>query len=221
MSTQSEADSPEPQPRRRLVWVPIVHTQEDMGGLREPVKDEYVRRAGQARWEAHLRSVNAFWKEIRQAIEDLRLDYPRVRLYQDGLPVCDHDEKIVRELAEQGSVNHRLLADLMDRGARITGTESPQLIVQEYELNRRLLGVDERKRPSAMQSRVLHESARQLLEKRDQFIANRIAETLQPQEQGLIFLGMLHSLKGRLPADIQVSMLSPKGQGLARTSGLV
>jgi hypothetical protein len=218
MSTQSEADSPEPQPRRRLIWVPIVHTQEDMGGLREPVKDEYIRRAGQARWEAHLRSVDTFWKEIRQAIEDLRLDYPRVRLYQDGLPVCDHDEKIVRELAEQGSVNHRLLVDLMDRGARIMGTESPQLIVQEYELNRRLLGVDEPKRPSAMQSRVLHENARKLLEKRDQFIANRIAETLQPQEQGLIFLGMLHSLKGRLPADIQVSMLSPKGQGLARTS---
>ncbi len=218
MSTQSESDSPEARPTRQLIWVPIVHTQEDMGGLRGPVKDEYVRRAGQARWEAHLRGVNAFWKGIQQAIEDLSLDYPRVRLYQDGLPICDHDEKIVRELAEQGNVNHRLLAELIDRGAQITGTESPHLLVQEYELNRRLLGVDEPKRPSVMQSRVLHENARQLLEKRDQFIANRIAETLQPQEQGLIFLGMLHSLKGRLPADIQVSILSPDGQAFPPTS---
>jgi hypothetical protein len=218
MSTRSAADSLETRPRRRMIWVPIVHTQDDMGKLRGPVKDEYVRRAGQAKWDAHLRTVDAFWKEIRRTIEDLGLDYPHVRLYQDGLPVCDQAEKIVRELADQGGVNHRLLVDLIDRGARLTGTESPQLLVQEYELNRRILGVDEPARPSSMRSRLFQQEARQLLAKRDQFIADRIAETLQTDEQGLIFLGMLHSLDRRLPADIHVTTLRPGDRASSRPS---
>ncbi len=211
-STASESTAPTARPRRQLIWVPIVHTQEDMGQLRDPVKDQYVRRAGQAKWEAHVRTVEAFWAEIRRLIEDLGLDDPHVRLYQDGLPVCDHEERIVRELAEQGSVNHRLLIDLIDRGARLTGTESPQLLVQEYELNRRILGLDPSTRPNSLRAREIQAEARRLLAERDQFIADRIAETLQPAEQGLIFLGMLHSLEKRLPNDIQVTMLRPGGR---------
>jgi hypothetical protein len=221
MSTRSAADAHLSRPRRQLIWVPIVHTQDDMGRLRESVKDQYVRRLGKNRWDTHLRTVDAFWQEIRRTIEELGLNYPRVRLYQDGLPVCDHEERIVRELAGQGNVNHRLLVALLDRGARLTGTESPPLLLQEYELNRRILGVDEPAPPSVPRSRVLQEEARQLLAKRDQFIAGRIAETLQPDEQGLIFLGMLHSLDRRLPADIRVTKLRPGDQASTGPSRIV
>jgi hypothetical protein len=211
MDTPGEATSPETRSHRSLIWVPIVHTQEDMGRLGDLVKDQYVRRAGPAKWDTHVRSIEAFWNEIHQMLDDLDLDYPQVRLYQDGLPVCDHEETIVRELAAQGSVNHRLLVDLIQRGARLTGTESPQLLVQEYELNRRILGVDQAVRPTSIQARVIQAEARRLLVDRDQFIADRIAETLQVDEQGLLFLGMLHSLHGRLPADIAVTVLRPGG----------
>ena len=142
MSTRSAADSHETRPRRRLIWIPIVHTQDDMGKLGESVKNEYLRRLGKEQWETHLRAVDAFWTAIRRKIEGLGLDYPRVRIYQDGLPVCDHEEQIVRELADRGNVNQRLIVDLIDRGARLTGTESPQLLMEEYQLNRRILGVD-------------------------------------------------------------------------------
>jgi len=43
-----------------------------------------------------------------------------------------------------------------------------------------------------------------VLEKRDRYIAAQIARTLDPGETGLIFLGMLHSLVGRLPRDIEI-----------------
>ena len=212
MDRRGETASPETRTHRSLLWVPIVHTQEDMGQLLGLVKDQYVRRAGPATWEAHVKTVEAFWTEIRRMIEELGLDAGRVRLYQDGLPVCDHEERIVRELAQQGSVNHRLLVNLIDRGARLTGTESPQLLVQEYELNRRILGRDQPTRPNSLQARAIQAEAKRLLASRDQFIADRIAETLQPGEQGLIFLGMLHSLDKRLPADIRVTTLRPGGQ---------
>jgi hypothetical protein len=162
---------------------------------------------GKAKWDARSRNVVALWEEIRRTIDELGLDYARVRLYQDGLPVCDQEEKIVRELAATGSANHRLLLDLIDRGARLTGTESPQLLVEEYELNRYILSEDASFPPSSIGASAIQQEARRLLDARDQFIASRIAETLQPGEQGLIFLGKLHSLEGRLPDDIRLTVL--------------
>jgi signal transduction histidine kinase len=62
-----------------------------------------------------------------------------VRLYQDGLPVCGREEEIVRDLAGSGSQNHQILLELIARGARLTGSESPSLLLEEYELARQLL----------------------------------------------------------------------------------
>jgi hypothetical protein len=195
---------------RSLIWVPIVHTKEDMGSLADSVARLSMRRLGKSKWDAHIRSVAALWNEARRMIDDLGLQYPRVRLYQDGLPICDHEEKIVRELALAGSANHRLLVDLIERGARLMGTESPQLLVEEYKLNRYMLSEGETSLPSSIGATAIQQQARQLLEARDQFITARVVETLEPGEQGLIFLGKLHSLDGRLPEDIPLTILRPE-----------
>ncbi len=55
--------------------------------------------------------------------------------------------------------------------------------------------------------------AARLLERRDQFIAKQIDQTLAPGETGLIFLGMLHNLQGRLPADVALLFLSQARPG--------
>ena len=207
MNAPSKTISRAASKQRSLLWVPIVHTKQDMGSLGDSVARLSTRRLGKAKWDAHSRDVDALWKEIRRMIDDLGLEYPRVRLYQDGLPICDHEEKIVRELALAGSANHRLLVDLIERGARLTGTESPPLLVKEYEFHRSLLSADESRGPSSIGATAIEEQARQLLEARDGFIASRIATTLEPGDQGLIFLGKLHSLQGRLPDDILLTML--------------
>ena len=184
---------------RRLIWVPIIHTPEDMGKLRASVRDRHIGRAGHAGWEAHVRAVGDFWKTVRRQVEGLDVAPSKLRLYQDALPVCGFEEQIVRELAEKGGANHRLLADLMAKGAILTGTESPHLLVEEYELNRQNLAGTPK--PDAA------EKARTLLEARDQFIADRIAQTLRAGETGLIFLGMAHKLQGRLPEEIPLERL--------------
>jgi hypothetical protein len=43
-----------------------------------------------------------------------------------------------------------------------------------------------------------------LLKRRDQFIADRINDTLCPGETGILFLGMLHSLRHLLDEQIKV-----------------
>jgi hypothetical protein len=202
---------------RWLILVPIIHTQEDMGQLRDSVRRLYIQRHGQKQWDEHLRVVEARWREIRQRIETLDLAYDRVRLYQDGLPVCGHEEAIVRDLAHAGSINHRLLVDLIAKGARLVGTESPQLLIEEYDLARRLLGGPGA--PALANTTAFGEQSRKLLDQRDQFIADRINQTLQPGEIGLIFLGMLHNLDGHLAPDLHLTRLeSGDASGLSSHS---
>ncbi len=185
---------------RRLIWVPIIHTPEDLGKLRASVRDHYIGQKGTAGWNAHVRAVGDFWRAIRRKVEQIDVNPAKLRLYQDALPVCGFEEKIVRELAETGAPNHRILADLMARGASLTGTESPHLLVEEYELNRKALAGET--------AEDFAEKSRALLEARDRFIAERISKTLQPGETGLIFLGMAHSLENRLDDDIAVERIS-------------
>jgi hypothetical protein len=127
---------------------------------------------------------------------------------------------IVRDLARAGSPNHQLLLDLVAEGAVVTGTESPELLLQEYELTQQILtrlesapaGVAPRATSAepATRGRAIRgprELGKALLEKRDRYLADRIDRTLSPRETGLVFLGMLHSLTGLLPADVQVTRL--------------
>ena len=195
-------------PKRQLIWIPIIHTQVDLGSLSEAVGRLYIQKIGRGKWKRHHLAVEARWGIIEQLIDQLNLDYKKVRLYQDGLPHCGQEEKIVRELAQAGSRNHQILLRLMAKGAQITGTESPQLLLEEYELARQVLAALDSplsKRLSAQQK----EFSQALLEKRDRFIARRIDESLRAGETGLVFLGMLHSLEGRLPPDIQLMRLEP------------
>jgi hypothetical protein len=80
----------------------------------------------------------------------------------------------------------------------LMGTESPELLVEEYQLALTGLGSG----PDGARRREL--SAAALLEKRDRFIADRINSTLQQGETGILFLGMLHSVQPYLDRDIDV-----------------
>jgi hypothetical protein len=56
-------------------------------------------------------------------------------IHLEGLPVCGHESEIVADLARAGSRNHRLLLRLREFGAIIMGTESAELLVEEYQLS--------------------------------------------------------------------------------------
>jgi hypothetical protein len=196
---------------RALICIPIVHTQADMGALNEPIQRLKVRKLGKKNWEQNIELVKNFWTEIEQASESLDLRYDQVRLYQDGLPVCGHEWEIVTDLAKAGSRNYQLLLTLKDKGATLMGTESSELLVEEYQLAKQVLA-EEMSRGSARQAAQWKSLQDSLLQRRDQFIGRRISETLLAGETGLLFVGMLHSVEPWLDPDIQV--LRPSGQAL-------
>lgn len=189
---------------RTLIYIPIIHTQADMGALAGAIQRLTVEKLGHQEWERNVEAISQLWISIRQTIEGLDLPYRQVRLYQDGLPRCDREAEIVTDLAAAGSPNHELLLYLMVKGAALMGTESPDLLLEEYQLILRVL--DARDLGEAEQVEIRQETlSRALLAKRDQYIAQRINDTLREGETGVLFLGLLHSVEGQLAGDIQIS----------------
>ena len=185
---------------RALIYFPIIHSHKDLGTLDKRVSD--LRTDEQA--DKYLDATEHFWKMIATTIEDLELDYSHLRLYQDGLPVCGKEQEIVAEVVESaGSQNFKLLQKLHQKGAVLMGTESPELLVQEHALMTQLLNPGE-------PTEISLEIAQELLNKRDDYIAQRIDKTLQDNEMGLLFLGLMHNIEKKLPQDIVI--IQPLGK---------
>jgi hypothetical protein len=197
---------------KTLIYFPVIHTQADMGALRESIKRVTLHKLGQATFKQKKVLIDRMWDKIEQVIEDLNLQFGKVRLYQDGLPVCGREVEIIKDLAEAESRNHKLLLRLMEKGAKIMGTESSELLLEEYQLIKQIMdeggaqdlgktiyhnGIDDLKTSQKALSDLL-------LSKRDQFIAERINSTVGAGETGILFLGMLHSVEKLLDKRIRV-----------------
>lgn len=196
---------------RRLIYFPIIHNQADMGALSDSVRQASLKKLGRSGWNRKIDLIDKLWTEIENSVGQLSVPFNRVRVYQDGLPVSGTEKNLVVELAKTGSRNHALIMRLMNAGATVMGTESLELLLQEYELAKRDLGSA---RPSGLRASDKAQRA-SLLSRRDQFIAKRINNTLLPGEIGIIFLGMLHCLEPWLEKDIEVvyPIRRPAGKG--------
>ena len=191
---------------RELIYVPIVHTQADMGSLRDAAKSEFLGRYQESDWHKHTRAIQEFWEGLKKRIMGLDLEYPRTHVYQDGLPVCGKELQIVTDLAQQGSQNHQLVLSLVEKGAHLVGTESPKLLLEEYELLRGVFSAPEGT-PREAAATAYRKRAAALLSERDDYIRSRIDATLPGGELGLLFIGLTHHVDEGLPSDIRVSYL--------------
>jgi hypothetical protein len=189
---------------RILIHIPILHSQADMGQLGFSIRNTLVKKLGERWWRLNAGRVDRFWSKIEEIVLGLNLVYEKVRVYQDGLPICGRETEIIEELAAAGSRNHQLLLQLMARGATVMGTESAELLVEEYQLVTQLLATETSNQASGMSRRERQTLSQGSLRRRDKFIAERIDTTLQPGETGILFLGMLHSLSGLLAPDIEL-----------------
>ncbi len=199
---------------RTLAYVPIVHTQADMGLLGKSIRRAHLYRMGETLLKRKVAAIDQIWADIETAINRLDLVYAKVRLYQDSLPVCGREREIVQELATSGSRNHQLLLRLIEKGAALMGTESAELLVREYELSKCILDTGNASRTAKMKThqKTLAES---LLKARDRYIAQRINHSLCAGETGVLFLGMLHSPEPFLNGDIHLAHLIEKPAGSA------
>ena len=193
---------------RKLILIPIVHTPEEMGSAAQSLQKIEIEKVGKERWEENVRKIRNFWKEVEEALNRLKLDYKKVRVYQDGLPNTSEEliKKIVDQTAEKGSINYQIVKKLIDRGAKIEGTEDTQLLLAEFNHVKKLIeaksGTEKKK---AMEE--YDKAKKDLIDRRDGFIGKRIDETLKDGEVGILFIGAHHNVKAKLPKDIIVKNL--------------
>lgn len=191
---------------RRLIYVPIIHTMADMGSTSEALRQESIRRFGVESWERSRRVIDDVWEGIRTKLLIRNLPWERVKIYQDGLPVSGKELEIARDVAAQGSKNYQIVLELVDKGAKLIGTESPELLLREYAHVKQIAEAQaDAERKEAKRSYAA-ESA-EILKARDTFIVQRIVETLEEGEVALLFLGMIHEVDRLLPEGIQVEFL--------------
>ena len=198
-----------------MIYIPIIHTAADMGSLGASIRGKKVSTLGREGLAHQAAVVDKMWEKIESVAASLPLAQGTVRVYQDGLPVCGHEREIVSELAGAGSRNHRLLLALAERGAALMGTESPELLVEEYQLASAAFASGASLKREVRQ-RELRDS---LLEKRDRYIAQRINSTLGAGESGILFLGMLHQAAKYLDSGIDV--VYPLGLPRLRQGGVL
>lgn len=191
---------------RQLIYIPVVHTEADMGSLASGMKSTYITRFGKTKYRAHVKAIDDMWGGLRERIESLGLDFSKTKVYQDGLPNCGFELKIVEDLARRGSPNHQLVLWIINNGAVLVGTEDSGLLVKEYNhINKILSEKDKKKRRRLIKS--FEKEGQELIQDRDRYIAKRIDETLKPGEAGFLFIGMLHHVDEILNGDIKTSYL--------------
>lgn len=202
-----------------LIYVPILHTRRETAGIARSLgdsantastakqaPDDDDRSTGDDRSAGDGRAVQEMWTGIAAKLNDAHLPYERVRIFQETMPVCGMEKEIAESLAAQGSRNHSLVLDLIGRGARLEGTEDPDLLVQEHEYLTALIASGSG-RPERAAFEEYQARSKVLMEKRDTFIADRIKSTVREGELPLVFMGVRHQLDKQLDGDFMISYL--------------
>lgn len=195
---------------RRLLYIPIIHSEVDLGGVGNVMTRQSTTMAGEQRWMLHKETVCKFWKSVAAYLYSL--DPHKLKVYQDGLTANGElGRQIVEEAARRGSKNYQLVLELLDRGADLQKTEDTILLLREHENIRKFVQQDfrrtslkgplEKEELSTQEYRLQREH---LMEKRDKFIAEAIGATLEGGEIGVLFIGAHHRVAARLAADIAV-----------------
>lgn len=189
---------------RRLIYIPVIHTELEMGSVAPWLKEQYKLKFGKKKWEEHLKLVKEIWQWIKTKIKGLKLTYEKVRIYQDGLPLCGKELDIVQKLAERGSINYKIILELINKGAKLEGTESKELLLEEYNNIKNITTNSIKKEYKG--------GNKQLFIKRDRYITNRINETLRRDETGILIIGSEHKVYKYLPKDIKINYLIYKSR---------
>lgn len=201
-----QAEKPGTDVKRRLLVIPIVHSEQEMGSLAGDIGRLFDETFGADQRDRHRREVKEFWDRLFLIVRTVAetVDPCTIQIYQDGMPVGGElGERLIREGAESGIPNNILVDELIRSGATLMQTEEPALLKEEYEILTtvfRASSQEEREQYADQYKHRLYE----LTIDRDRGIARRIDQSLAPGMLGILFLGATHQVQQHLASDIDV-----------------
>lgn len=183
-----------------LYHVPIVHSIEDYGSLQDAFKDAFVKECGQAAFVEIQGRIRDYWTMVEERIEKAIPDPRGLRIYHDGFPVGSREKVLalfglmLRDNSK--SPNFQLVKKLLDKGAVLEGTEDMALVLEQVRIYECAIRApkEDRERIAAVHAH----RADELVELRDDVIAQRICDTLSEEDKGILFIGRDHNVIRRL-----------------------
>lgn len=204
---------------RKLLYVPIIHMEPDLGSVAADLSRISSRVYGKERWNKHKQTVSDFWSSIANYFDSL--DVAGFKIYQDGL-MADGELglRIIEEGAKRGSKNYEIVLKLIRKGAEMRKTEDPLLLKEEYEY---IIKLSQSKSFLERGLAYLRYKMRKtrLTEERDKFIAKTINETLHDGEVAVLFIGAYHNVLPWLLGDILVKEVKEQGKVKAYLGELI
>lgn len=190
---------------RKLLYIPIIHTESDLGSAGLTIGRISSSFYGAKRWDRHKTAVYEFWQRVLDYVNTI--DANNLKVYQDGLLVDGElGRKIIEEGARKGSKNYEIVLDLIKRGAGIRVTEDAALLKEEYEHISKVTHAESpAERTAALNEYELRKDP--LTKERDKFVAKTINETLGEGEVGILFIGAHHDVLPHLAPDIVVKQI--------------
>jgi len=187
---------------RTLIYVPIIHTSADLGSLAEEVNRKGQENFGENMWRDHLRTIDGFWDALFIYFDSINVS--GTKIFQDGMIVDGEPGlHIIREGDKAGSKNHQLVSRLLQKGAILMKTEDFNLVKKERD---RLVKMIQAKSTAAkILGLILYKLTKNtLLKQRDEYIAQRIDQTLEEGETGILFIGAYHHVRSKLALDLKI-----------------
>lgn len=180
---------------RTLTIIPVIHTSEEFGSLKQEVVSAHERAFGKTLSEEFFTDVRSYWEEVQRRIVCAGYAHPslaeKLHIFIDSLPNSDNRaivEQMIRDLHEKKIPMYGIAVMLQEHGARIHGTEDIVALMNDY---RYWKSVAEGK-PADRAKEI------QMLEERDRAIAERINTVVPQKEHALLFIGGFHDVAGKI-----------------------
>ncbi len=168
---------------RKLYFIPLIYGGEDMA-------------------EDYLVKLNKYWEQVEKQVEELTSKLGLVnRIYHELIAISgDEGSKTVRELSER---SYKIVQNCLEKKAQLEAVEDSDILTEFMDWSRCLIiGLQNPK----VVSRV-YESYTEIGKKRNEYIAQKINETLKENEIGILLMRENHQVQ--FPSDIQVFYVAP------------
>ncbi len=180
---------------RTLYYAPILHAIEDYFEMAPAIFESAKKTIGEDEFNKQQEQIRARWKLLEEKIENLFPDAAGLIIYQDSLPADSREATmaIFNRIVNYYPIspNWQLIKKLVDRGAILEGTENAELAKEQLVICKKITQAATLREKQEIRDYYAERSC-ELLKLRDEFIAQRIIDTLSEGGTGLLFVGQNH-----------------------------
>jgi len=146
--------------------------------------------------------LEAYWNEVKSRLDDLGSKVGKIaKIYHELID--EEGEKGLKKIKKLNSKSYRIAKRYVDKGAELQATEDMNLVRESMDWIRCLAADLQSEKALSKVSQFYVEA----MQKRDEFIAKRINETLKEDESGIIFIRENDNIK--FPSDIEIFRVHP------------